>query len=278
MVEEAVIPVKWRVFETGHCVHPEAFSRRGANWRTCEFPALVTLLQHPHRGWLLFDTGYGEAFFRATRHLPERGYRWVTPVTWTPRQSAIAQIHALGIDPEDIGSVLISHFHGDHVGALADFPRAARWCSRAAWEDLHHRSRLSALTRGLLPALAPTALEPVLRFYEHQPEVRLPAELAPFITGYDVLEDGSILAVELPGHAAGHFGVSFHDGKRWIFLVADAAWSMRAITDNTPPPRWVTDFLGDTPTYRRTLADLHALACRNTGVTLLPAHCRSFRP
>jgi glyoxylase-like metal-dependent hydrolase (beta-lactamase superfamily II) len=276
-VENPLIPIGWRLFETGYCLHPEASSRRGASWKACEFPALVALLHHPNRGWILFDTGYGQAFIDATRHLPERAYQWVTPVVWTPRQSAIARIHAAGIDPKDIKSILISHFHGDHVGALDDFPQAEPWCAHAAWTDLHARSRLSALAHGLLPALAPRSLQLRLRFYENQAKVRLHPALAPFAAGFDLFEDGSILAVPLPGHAPGHFGVCFHDGHRWIFLVADAAWSIRAITENTPPPRWATYLLGDTLAYRRTLTDLHALAARAGGVSLLPAHCRTLR-
>ncbi|HEY2686695.1 MAG TPA: MBL fold metallo-hydrolase [Steroidobacteraceae bacterium] len=272
-----MIPIQWRLLETGYCLHPEASSRLGASWKACEFPALVALLRHPTQGWMLFDTGYGQAFVDATRRLPEAAYRWVTPVRWTPKNSAIAQIHALDIEPGDIKTILISHFHGDHVGALNDFPHALPWCSRAAWEDLHARSRMSALVHGLLPSLAPRHIEARLRFYENLAPARLPAALAPFADGVDLFKDGSIFAVSLPGHAAGHYGVCFQDAKRWIFLVADAAWSVQAIADNTPPPRWATQLLGDTATYRRTLADLHALGARGS-VSLIPAHCRSLRP
>jgi glyoxylase-like metal-dependent hydrolase (beta-lactamase superfamily II) len=257
-------------------VHPEASSRRGAPWRTCEFPALTALLRHPREGWVLFDTGYGQAFMDATRRLPESLYRMVTPVKWQPREAAVAQLANDGIAPRDISHVLLSHFHGDHAGGLADFPAPSVWCSRDAWEDLHSGSRLSALARGLLPALAPASLFPRLRFFEHRPMVRLPAELAPFSTGLDLFGDGSVVAVALPGHAAGHFGIVFRGRGRWVFLVADAAWSTGAIADNAPPPSWATALLGDTARYRRTLADLHALAARRSGVLIVPAHCRSI--
>jgi glyoxylase-like metal-dependent hydrolase (beta-lactamase superfamily II) len=270
--------IAWQLFEAGHCVHPEASSRIGASWRRCEFPALVALLRHPTLGWMLFDTGYGQAFADATRGFPEAIYTKVTPVSWHPRQSMIAQLHAKGIEAGDIRHVLVSHFHGDHVGGLADFPAARVWCAHEAWEDLHRRSRLSALAKGLLPALAPRAMADRLRFYERMPRVRLPAELAPFHAAFDLFEDGSIYAVSLPGHAAGHFGVCFRAQGRWVFLVADAAWSVRAIEENTPPPRWTTALLGETAQYRDTLARLHDLASRRTGVTLVPAHCRTYRP
>jgi len=278
MVASATVNIEWQLLEAGHCTHPEISSRNGGSWRPCEFPALVTLLRHPQRGWLLFDTGYGQAFADATRGLPEAMHRWVTPVSWTPHQAIAAQIQARGLNPGDIRHVLVSHFHGDHVGALSDFPRATIWCAQAGWDDLHGRSRINALTKGLLPALAPPTLRDRLHFFERAPAVRLPAELAPFSEGHDIFQDGSLYAVSLPGHAAGHFGVCFHGTKGWVFLVADAAWSVRAITENSPPPRWATALLGDTDAYRRTLASLHALSHRRRDVVLVPSHCRSFRP
>lgn len=273
-----MMDIGWQLFEAGHCLHPEASSRIGASWKLCEFPALVALLRHPTRGWMLFDTGYGEAFAEATREFPESMYRLVTPVEWSPRQSVAAQLHSRGIVPNEIGQVLLSHFHGDHVGGLADFSSAQVWCSHAAWEDLHRRSRLSALAKGLLPALAPRAMAERLHFFERAPAVRLPSELSPFNVAYDLFQDESIYAISLPGHAMGHFGVCFRSQGKWIFLVADAAWSTRAIAENTPPPRWATALLGETEQYRNTLAKLHELAMRRTDVVLVPAHCRDLRP
>ncbi|HUG71864.1 MAG TPA: MBL fold metallo-hydrolase [Steroidobacteraceae bacterium] len=273
-----MIELTWRLIEAGHCIHPEASTRTGASMARCEFPALVALLRHPARGWILFDTGYGEAFMQATRRMPEALYRCVTPVRLSAQQSAVAQLHRLGIKAGDIGTVVLSHLHGDHVGGLADFGDSKVWCSHEAWQDMHGRSRLAALARGLLPDLVPLRLQDRLTYIESAPLVRLPAELAPFAAGHDLFGDGSLLAVALPGHAAGHFGVCFRNSRQWVFLVADAAWSAQAITDNVPPPGWATALLGDTRLYRATLADLHRLAACRSGVLLVPAHCRSFRP
>lgn len=273
-----MVELQWRLVEAGHCVHPEASTRSGAPLARCEFPALVALLRHPVRGWILFDTGYGEAFMRATQRLPEALYRVVTPVRMAPHQPVVAQLHRDGIAPSDIGIIVLSHLHGDHVGGVLDFPHSQVWCSHDAWQDLQGRSRLSALAHGLIPQLLPGADDNWLSFLESAPKLRLPAELAPFAVGHDLLGDGSLLAVPLPGHAAGHFGACFRSAGRWVFLVGDAAWSRRAIEDNLPPPRWATSWLGDTRVYRATLQQLHALAARRTGVLLVPSHCRSLRP
>jgi glyoxylase-like metal-dependent hydrolase (beta-lactamase superfamily II) len=280
MGEQPVTPIKWYLLETGYCVHPEITSRVGGSWRTCEFPALVALLHHPQLGWLLFDTGYGQAFHDATLRMPESLYRLVTPVKWQPHQSAIAQIAARGINPTDVRNVIVSHFHGDHVGGLKDFDEANIWCAEAGWRDMHERSRISALTAGLLPALVPKSTMSRTRFFEHAPVASLPEALSPFRLGYDLFKDESIFAVPLPGHCAGHFGICFRSAPsgKWIFLVADAAWSSRAIRENMPPPRWATAVLGDTATYRTTLSGLHLLATRQSGVAIVPSHCQSFRP
>jgi glyoxylase-like metal-dependent hydrolase (beta-lactamase superfamily II) len=273
-----MIALEWRLLETGHCVHPELSSRRGGSLSPCQFPALVALLRHPTAGWMLFDTGYGQAFADATRSLPESLYRLVTPVHWRPEQSAAAQLARLGVPPADVAHVFVSHFHGDHVGGLADFARSRIWCARDAWRDLRGRSRLSALRAGLLPALVPASVETRLGFYEDRPEVALPAELSPFTVARDVLNDGSVFAVSLPGHAAGHFGIAFQGGSGWVLLIGDAAWSTRAVQLNEPPPAWSTALLGDTRRYSATLERLHTLAGRAGDVLVVPAHCRTFRP
>ncbi len=163
---------------SGTCTHPEASSREGASWRSCEFPAWVTVLRHPVSGWILFDTGYGEAFLHEMRRFPERLYGVVTPVHFDPRRAVAAQLQARGMDAADIGTIVVSHLHGDHVGALADFPRARIFCSEAAWADLHSRSRISALAKGLLPALTPPSLLPRVRWLESSPRTRSPRRCA----------------------------------------------------------------------------------------------------
>lgn len=276
-MDNTAVNLDWHLIEAGHCLHPEASTIRGGAWSSCEFPAWVALLRHPSRGWILFDTGYGESFLRATRSFPQSLYRSVTPLRFDRQQAVVAQLHQRGILATDVSHVVLSHLHGDHVGGVPDFPKARIWCSHEAWQDMQRRSALSALAKGLLPELMASSAARI-EYLEATPVHRLDPALAPFAKGHDVLGDGSVLAVSLPGHAAGHHGICFLSQGQWVFLVADAAWSMRAIADNIPPPAWATALLGDTRQYRATLADLHALALRRTNVKLVPSHCRTLRP
>ncbi|QDI05926.1 MBL fold metallo-hydrolase [Xanthomonas cerealis pv. cerealis] len=106
---------------------------------------MAALLQHPVHGNLLFDTGYSQHFLDATAQLPERLYRVLTPVHLAPGQSLREQ---LAVD-----WIVLSHFHGDHIGGVADFAQARIACAQQAWDDLQRRGRLAALREGFLPAL-----------------------------------------------------------------------------------------------------------------------------
>lgn len=268
--------LEWRIYEAGHCQHPELATRRGGKLSPCTFPALVFLLRHPHEGWILFDTGYSEHFMEATRAYPERLYRMVTPVQLRPGEALSAQLRRDGIAAEDIAWIVISHLHGDHIGGLADFPAARVACSREGWEDLHARSRMSALRHGLLPALlqgvAPAA------WFEDLPAAHLPEAFRHFGPAFDLFGDGSLQLVALPGHVAGHYGALFSDAHGQVFLVADAAWSTQAIHANQSPPALVTGLLGDTAAWRATLSRLHALHLTLPGLRMVPSHCSRWRP
>jgi glyoxylase-like metal-dependent hydrolase (beta-lactamase superfamily II) len=270
--------IEYRIYEAGHCMHPECATRRGASLASIPYPALAFLLRHPQQGRLLFDTGYSEHFLDATRHFPERLYRAVTPVHLAVDEPLRVQLQRDGVTPGDVGHVMLSHLHGDHLGGLHDFPDAALICSREAWEDMHARSRLGALKRGLLPRLLPDDFLDRVSWIEDAPLSDLPAALAAFGAGHDLFGDGSLLAVSLPGHAAGHYGLLFVDPQdKPIFLVADAAWSSQAIREGVPPPALVTAWLGDTQVYRDTLQRLHELAHATPSIRVLPSHCNEWR-
>ncbi|MBN9070348.1 MAG: MBL fold metallo-hydrolase [Rhizobiales bacterium] len=259
---------------TGACRHPQVMTIRGGTFRPVDFPAVAMLLLHPEEGPILFDTGYDPAFLEATARLPEALYRWTTPVELPPGADAASQCRALGHDPADIRHVILSHFHGDHVAGLHAFPRAEIHCARAGLDDLSRRGRLGATRRGLLPGLLPADLDRRTRFFEDAPRVPLPDDFQPFDTGADMLGDGSLLAIELPGHCPGHWGLALHDA-RWgmHMLVADAAWSLEAIRQDRPPPAIATALLGNTAQARSTLHALHRLFLRNPDLRLTPCHC-----
>lgn len=274
-----MLTIEWRTYEAGHCRHPECSTRRGGAWKSTAFPALAFLLRHPTRGLVLFDTGYSSHVFAATRRLPERLYRIAVPPHLDAGESLRSQLARDGIDQREIAFVVLSHLHADHIGGLRDFPHATPLCSRIAWDDLCSRGRLSALRHGLLPGLLPENFAQRVHWTEELPRVGLSRALAEFGAGHDIFGDGSLLAIPLPGHAAGQFGLFFRSpDDREIFLVADAVWSSQTLRDGVPPPRLVTAWLGDTRSYLSTLARLQRLQGAGDGLLMVPSHCAEQRP
>jgi glyoxylase-like metal-dependent hydrolase (beta-lactamase superfamily II) len=262
------------ILRAGSCSHPEFMTRRDGRLASAVFPALAALIVHPDEGAILFDTGYDPAFFDATRTWPEILYRWTTPVDLPAGETIVEQLPRFGVQPEDVRAVVVSHFHGDHVAGLHRFPQARIFCARAGLAQVRRPGRFTRVRNGVLAALAPADIDARAVFFEDRPQVPLGPDLQPFESGADLFGDGSLLAVHLPGHCPGHWGLVVREvDDRTRFFIADAAWSSGAVRDNVPPPRLTTALLGETGPWRSTLAALHRLWDRNPELLLTPSHC-----
>lgn len=267
-------PVAFQMLQVGHCRHPECIVMRGGAWRQAMFPALCAWIRHPIYGNWLFDTGYGSHFFEATEPFPERLYRWVTPVQLPESQRLAVQLQMLGLQPEDIDGVVISHFHGDHIGGLKDFPRAVPVASRAAHAHVSGLSRTAGLMQGFLPALLPADFARRCRYLDSMPRVELPPELRAFGYGLDILGDASLLAVPLHGHAHQQFGLLLRrEDGRLVFLVADACWSLKALQGRRLPTWLAQRTFADRGAYRDVFDKLSTLSQRHAGILVVPSHC-----
>ncbi|MEB4589455.1 MBL fold metallo-hydrolase [Candidatus Thiothrix sp. Deng01] len=269
-------PVKLHLLRVGACRHLECMAARGGRWAMMDFPALCGLIRHPAHGWILYDTGYAEHFFTATEQLPERLYRSFLPVNLPPSERLIAQLAELGLTAADIGTVIVSHYHGDHIAGLRDFPQARFFALRKDTEQFlaltgkRWRATLQAYLPGLLPEDFPQRVQAA----DDCSPVELPLWLQPFANGFDLLGDGSLIAVPLPGHSHGQMGLFLPDaGGRPVFLIGDAAWSLPFLREGRLPSRLVAMITPDRRRYAQTFLSLHALALREPALALLPSHC-----
>ena len=258
--------VKLTLMRDGACRQLERVSLRTGRWRMIDFEATFALIEHPTAGGVLFDTGYTRRFFDETRRFPARLYRMITPVR-------LHSAPAVGQVKIPVQHVIVSHFHADHIGGLRDFPAAKMHCTQRAWDAVKNLRGLRAVRHGFLPGLVPEDFASRAQFTENHGTRALPIECAPFTEGFDLLGDGSLLAVGLPGHAEGQLGIFLREESGSLtFLLADAAWSRRAIRENVPPAR-CAGLLGDWTQLVRTIAMLHDLHRRNPHVRLIPSHC-----
>lgn len=262
--------MRTHLLTAGWTTHPAGVARRGAGRAPVRFPALVAVVEHAD-GVLLFDTGYAPRVRAAVSRGLDRVYGALLPVHVTPEESVAAQLAARGVAADDVTTVVLSHLHADHVGGLRDFPGARVVADRGAVALARSARGVGRLRRGLVPALLPADLPDRLVDPGDLPPADQ-ADLAPLAGARDVLGDGRVLVLPLPGHSAGHLGLVLRTPGVDLVLVGDAAWHTRAVSHGELPHPVARAVTADWARYRGTLAALDALARRRPDVLVLPSH------
>jgi N-acyl homoserine lactone hydrolase len=103
-----------------------------------------------------------------------------------PKTSLADLVTQIGVKPEQVKYVAISHYHGDHVGQLAEFPQSTLLVGKGDW-DVVSDSKV-ATTLG-----APFA---------HW--VSGGGKVDPVTGDRDVFGDGTVVMLDMPGHTPGH--------------------------------------------------------------------------
>lgn len=86
------------------------------------FSVTAFLIEHAD-GYLLFDAGcHPEAMGVDGHWTPFQQEHY--PFFGRPEQNLVAQVKAVGVDPDDVKYVVLSHMHNDHAGCLEFFPNA----------------------------------------------------------------------------------------------------------------------------------------------------------
>ncbi len=261
----------------GRCRHPEWVTIRGGRFSPIDFPALAALIVHPSAGPILYDTGYADHFAAATERFPGRLYRWLTPVRLPEAEQLTAQLRGFGVAPGEVSRVLISHLHADHVAGLHDLPRA-RFVALEKDVEAHLGPNavqgFAALRRGVLPALLPNDFAARLDLADARPTIDLGPAWAPFSRAFDLIGDGSLIGIPLPGHSPAQLGVLLRTlDDQQILLAADSCWSARAWREQRLPSFLARPLFADWTDYRATLAGLGAVARQNPDLRIVPSHC-----
>ncbi len=257
------------ILDTGHCLAHEHILIQGGARKEVACHSIVALLGHPQHGWLLWDAGYAPHMLAATQHFPYSLYRLATPLRLRPELAAVAQLPHFGLAPGDVQTVLISHFHADHLAGLRDFPGSRFVAAHEAYAAVARRRGLAALRRAFIPSLLPPDFDSRLTLLDRFSGPALPA-LGP---SFDYYGDGSLLLVRLPGHARGQLGLLANTQRGRIFFVADSCWLARSVAEKRAPSAVGGLIADNTRQVAATIARLHAFAAACPDVLIVPSHC-----
>lgn len=230
---------------------------RGGTGRVA-LPVRCGLIVHPQAGPVLIDAGYGPRIAQgAGRGWFLKVYHKMLGAVMDTAQSPKALLAAHGFTLRDVKTVLLTHLHADHVGYLHDLPNARFITDGVTSGSLRH----GVFQELLPPDFAQRQVD--LRSFS---QVALPHGLGP---GFDVLNDASVLAVPLPGHAAGHFGLYFPKADPLLYAV-DAQWLREAVTLDRLPGFPASLVAQDRVALARTAAKLRGFAA--AGGTVMLCH------
>ena len=168
------------------------------------------LIRHGDR-YMLWDTGIPGAVVGNPMSNPA--------LTATLRSRIVDQLAQIQVRPEQIEMIGISHFHFDHVGQAADFPRARLLMGAGDIEMLRSGA---AQVRDMAQAL--------------QPWLQGGAPLTEARGDVDVFQDGRVTMLNLPGHTPGHYGLLVRLASGPVLLSGDTYHFTEQVARRGVPP------------------------------------------
>jgi N-acyl homoserine lactone hydrolase len=160
-----------------------------------EITSSCYLIQNGNR-YMLWDTGLTTRLIGKPHDSPAQRMELKT--------SIVDQLKRLGVRPQQIEMIGISHYHADHLGQAAAFPQAKLAIGA---KDLEHiRSRPNDYKEEL-EALAPW--------------LKGKSTLVPVSSDIDFFRDGRVIMLKMPGHTPGHNALLVKLGSGPVLLTGD---------------------------------------------------------
>ncbi|MFT4049039.1 MAG: N-acyl homoserine lactonase family protein [Solirubrobacterales bacterium] len=230
------------------------------HWTPC--PIFFAL--HPTAGWVLIDTGLPAAVVHDVRAAVGRAAAAMYGLRADESQPLPARLRELGIPRGGIGTVVMTHLHVDHAGALNEIEDCTVVVSRDEWRSAHGKKLLA---RGY-----------VRRQYDLGHDVRMVDfsadsinSFATFGRSFDLFGDGSIVLVSTPGHTYGHMSVVVRLADRECLIAGDAIYTRNSLDAGEVPL-----VLADEHNYKRSVREIRAYKQMTPSALVIPGHDREF--
>ncbi|TWI58066.1 MBL fold metallo-hydrolase [Halalkalibacter nanhaiisediminis] len=260
------------LLKAGYCTQLERIAKTNGKMKNIRFPASFLLIKHPTKGIILFDTGYSNHVINAMKVFPFQIYAKTTPIYLEQGESAKEQLENMGIPAKDVTYIILSHFHVDHMGGLLDFPNAKFICSKEEYREVKDKKGFSALRNAFIPTLLPNNFAERSLYIEDTFVVETPTIGDIYPNSYDLLGDGSILGISLPGHTSHQFGILLTYKEQLYFFISDACWLSETYEKQVFPSKLAKLIIKRHHDYYENIQKLHLIHTLHPNVKIIPCH------
>jgi glyoxylase-like metal-dependent hydrolase (beta-lactamase superfamily II) len=171
---------------------------------------------------ILVDTGLALRDIENPRRLGALGF-----LVGTGRDreiTAVEQIRKAGFSASDVTDLVPTHLDFDHSGGIEDFPKANVHVSNSEYQAAFSSGSFQLKQRYKTVRFSH---EVKWQIYEEQKGTDW--------NGFACARDlnglpPELVAVRLPGHTPGHFGVALHFNNKWMLHAGDAYYDHRELT------------------------------------------------
>lgn len=186
------------------------------NQWTEPLPIYVWVVEHPE-GVIVIDTGE-TAKTAMPNYFPSwHPYFKNVKMHVSPEQEVGVQLQKIGISPNDVRWVILTHLHTDHAGGLHHFPKSEILVMRRAFELA---SGFAGKVRGFLPHHFPSWFSPKLIELSANP-------FSVFPTSLSITNTKDVIIVPTSGHTDSHISVILQDSDVAYFFAGDTSYSQQ---------------------------------------------------
>lgn len=140
------------------------------------------------------------------------------PMDATLSRTLVEQLADLGIKPEQVSVLGISHYHFDHTGQAPSFPAATLMIGAGDWAAVTAKPPAPGINAAPLQAWIGGG-----------------GKVEPVTGDKDVFGDGSVRIIDTPGHTPGHHSLLVRLKGRSILLTGDLAHFTENYASNGVP-------------------------------------------
>ena len=242
---------------SGRFVVPRTLaSRKDRIW----LPVPAFLIEHPGAGPVLVDTGLHPSVEIDPKQSFGRFGAAINTFRMNHDQAIAVQLRARGVEPAQIGVVVMTHLHWDHASGVSEFPDATFVVDGREWEAA---TRPRGSTRGYVPKQFDYPFDWRAVDYEG-PSID---SFETFGASIDLFGDGSVRLLSTPGHTVGHQSVLLRLDGREALVCGDAAYTRAAIDGELMPL-----LMADEHRFRRSLKEIRRFVERTPGLVVFPGH------